>query len=230
MIHDVNTNKADSLPPIEYEEVGFDMPVDTRTYYDNMRRDMLLEGSSDVVAVNMAVLSSKLRQISSGFAITEDESIVEFDTQRAKTLVSLLNEQPERPALIIYEYTKQREQIEAELEQNGSRYISVFGGSDKHEAIEGFKAGKYQYLIAQQNTLSHGTDGLQYACDHIIFFHPLWSNDNTIQSIGRVWRQGQTKPVTCTTLVCEDTVDDLVLARLDGKAEHMSVFLKHLRG
>ena len=85
--------------------------------------------------------------------------------------------------------------------------------------------------MAQQNTLSHGVNNLQYATSNIIFIHPLWSNDNYKQSIGRIWRQGTPfDKVTVTTIVCDKTVDDLVLTRLDDKAINMTNFLQHLRG
>ena len=131
---------------------------------------------------------------------------------------------------MLYEFNHQRKQIEELLDTACVRYMSVYGGSDKEKAIQAFKAKDIDLLLAQINTLSHGTDGLQYCTDTIIFTQPVWSNDANEQAIGRIWRQGQTKPVTVLTVVCDETLDDLVLSRLTSKAEHMKVFLKHLRG
>ena len=228
LIHDVSVVKADVLPPIEQDEFEFSMPTSTRALYDAMRSDMIV---GDVVAVNTAVLSSKLRQIASGFAIDEDSNTVIYDNERAKALGFVLTEQPKRKALIIYEYNRQREQIEQQLDLIGATYTSVYGGSDKDSSLDEFKNTDTQYLVAQANTLSHGCDGLQYPCNWLIFYHPLWSNDTTIQATGRIWRQGTPfERVTVTTLVCDNSVDDLVLSRLDTKAENMNLFLKHLRG
>lgn len=226
LIHDVNTAKADTLPPLYTEEYEFDMPANTRKVYDKMREEMLLEGTdADVVAVNMAVLSSKLRQIASGFAIAEDKTVTVYDSERAAALADLMAEL-NAPALIIYEYDHQRKQIEAALP---CTFASVYGGNRNEAGIEAFKRGELGALVAQQNTLSHGVDGLQLAAHHIVFYHPLWSNDSTEQAIGRIWRQGQRHAVTVTTLVCADTLDDLVLQRLGDKAQHMRAFLHHLR-
>lgn len=227
LICDIKTNKADTLPPIEYEEIVFDMPESTRAIYETMKTELLIEGDSDVVAVNLAVLSSKLRQISSGFVITEDNLVIEYDTERADTLIKILPQ----TALIIYEYTAQRVQIEKCILKAGKKAAYVFGGSDSEKALTAFKSGAVDYLVAQQNTLSHGVNNLQYATSNIIFIHPLWSNDNYKQSIGRIWRQGTPfDKVTVTTIVCDKTVDDLVLTRLDDKAINMTNFLQHLRG
>ena len=231
LIHDVSINKAETLPPIVFDDVVFTMPKDTRTAYDMMRKDLVLEGDSgDAGAANMAVLSNKLRQISCGFVMTEEGEVIEYDTQRARTAVSLFVNECPNGALMLYEFNHQRKQIEEILDTACVRYMSVYGGSDKEKAIQAFKAKDIDLLLAQINTLSHGTDGLQYCTDTIIFTQPVWSNDANEQAIGRVWRQGQTKPVTVLTVVCDETLDDLVLSRLDSKAEHMKVFLQHLRG
>jgi SNF2 family DNA or RNA helicase len=56
----------------------------------------------------------------------------------------------------------------------------------------------------------------------------MWSRDATEQAIGRVWRTGQTKEVNVTTLVCDDTLDDLVMQRVEDRGEWMKLFKKHL--
>lgn len=231
LICDVNTNKADTLPPLIQEEFEFLMPDNTRTLYDSLRKDLLLESSSgDVVAANLAVLSGKLRQLGSGFAITEEGDAIEYDTERAQTLVALL-EEDNTPALILYEYNHQRDQICKVLDDTNKSFTAVYGGNKNDQGVNDFKAGKVRYLVAQKNTLSHGVNGLQFVCNHIIFYHPLWSNDNTLQAIGRIWRQGTPfNQVKATTLVCDKSLDDLVLTRLDTKAENMKIFLNHLRG
>jgi SNF2 family DNA or RNA helicase len=50
------------------------------------------------------------------------------------------------------------------------------------------------------------------------------------QAVGRVWRQGQEKPVTVTTLVCNDTLDELVMARVEDRGQWMKLFRAHLGG
>jgi superfamily II DNA or RNA helicase len=225
LICDVVVSKKDTLPAIEHKEIIFAMPENTRAIYKKMKKDLLIESdSSDAVAVNMAVLSGKLRQIASGFVITEDEETLEFDTARA---AALLHNLPES-ALIIYEYNNQRSHIEKALA--GKKFLSVFGGSDSATAISAFKSGNIDYLVAQKSTISHGIDGLQFATNNIIFYHPLWSNDSYLQAIGRIWRQGQKYPVTSTTIICEHTIDEIVADRLISKSDNMTKFIKHLRG
>ena len=78
--------------------------------------------------------------------------------------------------------------------------------------------------------MSHGVDGLQHDYADVLFYHPIWSRDATEQAIGRVWRTGQEKEVNITTLVCEDSLDDLVVSRVEDRAEWMKLFISHLKG
>jgi len=80
----------------------------------------------------------------------------------------------------------------------------------------------------QLQSMSHGIDGLQNTYNSVCFLQPPWSRDQQEQSIGRVWRQGQKKPVTVTTLVCTDTLDELVVARVEDRGKWMKLFRKHL--
>lgn len=238
LIVDVEYSKTDELPPKEEIELTFDMPASTRKIYDKMRKDMLHEheDGSETVAVNMAVLSSKLRQIASGFSITETKTgrkrdPKEYDIERALTALKWAMDLDGQRGVIIYEYDHQRIQMERIFSDYANvSYTVACGETDTLKAIDKFKKRKAQLLIAQQNTLSHGVDGLQKVCAHLLFFQPIWSADTVEQAIGRVWRQGQSRPVTVTFLICEDTIDDVVLTRVESKGENMKKFLKHLRG
>jgi superfamily II DNA or RNA helicase len=227
ILYNVPSNKAKELPPITEEYSYFDMPVNTRKHYNQMKKDMVLEVGSGVVAVNRAVASGKLRQLGSGFAITEDEQVVEFDTARAEAVHSLVKQHNNDPMVILYEYNHQLAQLRQVLTNYNAVYI--FGGSDKAEALATFIAGEAQLLIAQARTVSHGTNHLQDVCHRLTFMQPCWSADQKIQAQGRLHRTGQTKPVLITTVMCRDSIDVLVENRQESKAENMKLFLAHLK-
>jgi len=217
LIHLIVDRKANKLPPIEYHTVRFDMPVDTRAVYDEMKEEMVV---GDVAAVNEAVKSGKLRQISSGFMYREDGSAVDLDYARYQAMKRWWLGVDDRRGIIFYEYEAQREQILSW--ENLLAYTDVQAFIHESEAD--------QCLVAQINSLSHGVDGLQDVCSDALFYHPMWSRDATEQAIGRVWRTGQTKKVNVTTLVCNDTLDDVAMARVEGNARWMELLTEHLKG
>ena len=205
LVHMIDNDKSKTLPPLHEHIQKFDMPDDTRQIYNDMRNDMVIEEDDlDVEAANAAVRDGKLRQIASGF-IYVDATVATLDHARLNEAVDWSTRLQGEPGLIFYEFVEQRQQLERRF---------------KNTNIE----------LAQVRSMSHGVDGLQHKYADVLFYHPLWSRDSKEQAIGRVWRQGQTKPVNVTTLYCRNTLDDVVVARVEGRAEWMELFKQHMRG
>ena len=217
LVHLVSDNKAMTLPPLREHVIRFDMPDGSREVYNEMKKHMVVD---DVEAANQAVKSGKLRQIASGF-LYDFESKAHFydDTVRITAASDWAHNLGGKRAVIFYEYEAQKFDLLEEFSAGAT------------DSVDGFHRypDLHKYLIAQINSLSHGVDGLQNVCSDILFYHPMWSRDATEQAIGRVWRQGQTKEVNVTTLVCNDTLDDLVMARVEDRAVWMKLFKQHLK-
>jgi superfamily II DNA or RNA helicase len=221
LVHLVEDRKKDTLPPIEHRQIRFDMPASTREVYDAMKKELVAElgGGAEVEAANEAVKTGKLRQIASGFLYDENGKRPisgMLDCARERVFQRFLLDHPGK-LVIFYEYSAQGEDIH-----------QLYGGTtDVDKFMNNPDARR---LIAQFNSLGHGVDGLQDVCSDVVFYHPLWSRDSTEQCIGRIWRQGQAKPVTVTTLVCNDTLDDVVMERVAGNARWMELMTAHLTG
>jgi SNF2 family DNA or RNA helicase len=217
LVHLVEDTKANDLPALHQHVIRFEMPAETRAIYNQMKKDMVV---GDVEAANEAVKSGKLRQIASGFMYNDEGGCNIFDDvfDCARTLlmqqwVFQLSVQKRR-GVIFYEYKQQ--------------FDDIFQLAGMTDSTNDFLKGQGNFLVAQVNSLSHGVDGLQNVCSDILFYHPMWSRDATEQAIGRVWRTGQTKEVNVTTLVCDDTLDDLVMDRVEDRGEWMVKFKQHL--
>tara|TARA_R110000751_G_scaffold2075_4_gene11200 strand:+ start:1347 stop:2618 length:1272 start_codon:yes stop_codon:yes gene_type:complete len=205
----IDDTKADTLPPLRELMLRFDMPETTREVYDEMKKEFVV---GEVVAVNDAVKSGKMRQIASGFAYRENGGYDRYDTARTNEVRRWIAGLGDRRGVILYEFAVQGDDIE--------------GSGD----VEAFKRGEGQVLVAQISSLSHGVEGLQQCASDMLLVQPPWSRDTKEQAIGRLWRQGQPSPVTVTTLVCNDTIDDIALARVAGNAQWMDIFSKHMKG
>ena len=229
LVHALEDDKASQLPKLRERERRFKMPTETREAYDEMRKDMVIE-ALDADAANEAVKSGKLRQLASGFIykqvietgpsgkpITKTVLDHTFDSARAAEAVEWRRTLGRRKGIIFYEFTEQCEMLRARL-------INIT------ESVEAFKQGPRDILLAQINSLSHGVDGLQDVCSDVLFFHPMWSRDAYTQARDRIWRTGQRREVTSTVLVCENTLDDLVLERVEDRGVWMEKFMQHLRG
>ena len=215
MVHSVEDTKITDLPALTKHTMWFDMPAATREKYNEMKKDLLVD---DIEAANEAVKSSKLRQLASGFIYDEFGEGIHLDHTRLDAANDWFLT-CDGPAIIFYEYVAQYDQLRDRFDR---------GRAKATENIEDFKAGNYHILLAQINSLSHGIDGLQDVCADALFYHPVWSRDSSQQAIGRLWRTGQNHEVNITTLVCNDTLDDVVMARVEDRAEWMKLFMQHL--
>ena len=206
LVHMIEDNKAQVLPPLRQKVIKFDMPDDTRQIYNDMRNEMVIEEDDlDVEASNAAVRDGKLRQIASGFCYV-GSMVTTLDHARLDMATNWMDTLAGASGLIFYEFIEQVTQLKKRLK--------FFPNVE----------------LAQVRSMSHGIDGLQYKYADVLFYHPLWSRDSMEQATGRVWRQGQTKPVTVTTLFCRNTLDDVVVARVEGRAEWMELFKQHMKG
>jgi superfamily II DNA or RNA helicase len=200
LVHLVTDDKAKVLPSLRENVLKFDMPAETREIYNEMKKHMVIE---DRESSNQAVKSGVLRQLGSGFYYQDNGVATSLDTARADAAHYWAKGLKGEPGIIFYEFVEQLVQLE-ELPDNIMR--------------------------AQVQSMSHGIDGLQHEFADVLFVQPAWSRDIAEQAVGRVWRQGQTKPVTVTTLVCTDTLDELVMARVEDRGKWMEMFKQHLGG
>jgi hypothetical protein len=202
LVHLITDNKVKVLPTKRETVIKFDMPAGTREIYTEMKKHLVAD---DVEAANEAVKSGKLRQIASGFMYGENGKVsVHLDTKRTETVMDWCAELQDKPGLIFYEFVEQGDQLKRLTPDN--------------------------ITLAQVQSMSHGIDGLQHEFADVLFVQPAWSRDIAEQAVGRVWRQGQEKPVTITTLVCNDTLDELVMARVEDRGKWMELFRQHLEG
>lgn len=223
LVHHIEDTKMVELPELILVEQRFDMPEATRQKYNEMRKDFVTgadENSIMIEAANEAVKSGKLRQLGSGFIYADEEGHKDafpLDAARIDALAEYVQAFSERRKVIIfYEFIGQLGALKSAIP-----YTT--------ESIEEFTNDEEKwFLLAQISAFSHGIEGLQHICHDAVMYHPMWSRDATQQAIGRLWRRGQNQPVTVTTLVCNDTLDDLVLKRVEGRGEFMEMFMKHM--
>ena len=76
-------------------------------------------------------------------------------------------------------------------------------------------------------SVSHGLN-LQKGGHNIVWFSLTYSYEHYSQLIGRLHRQGQKNKVHNHILIAENTIDELVLAKLNAKKDGQQAFLDAL--
>ena len=73
-------------------------------------------------------------------------------------------------------------------------------------------------IFISHNSLGHGLDRLQKAGHIVVWYGLNWSLDLYDQTIARLWRQGQERPVIVHRILIDNSTDLVVKAALERKA------------
>ena len=223
---------ADKLPPLHLVEVACDL--DDRKPYETMKKQFVVEfAEGKITAKTAGTATNKLQQMASGFVYnttrtasatpgkfnTVQESIW-FSQSKFDRLEELLAENQRDNTLIVYEYQEEL----AELKRRYPHAQTL----DDDRAIERWNAGKIELLLVHPKSAGHGLN-LQFGGHKIVFVSLPWSLELFEQTIGRLHRSGQTKPVWCYALLSNKTIDWTIWERLRDKRDLSDIALEELK-
>ena len=203
----------DKLPPLHTVELHCQMDM---TGYNKLKKDFVLD---DVVAVNAAVVTQKLQQMSSGFLYT-DKGPIWTSLHKFDRLEELLEENQHANTLIVYQY---KEEL-AELKRRFKWLVTL----DDDNAIERWNAGQVRLLAVHPKSAGHGLN-LQHGGCHLVFLSLPWSLELYEQTVGRLHRSGQQRPVWCYVMLTDKTVDAKIWTALHDKQDLSTIALEALK-
>ena len=142
---------------------------------------------------------TKIRQIAGGNVLLEGISN-HVHSQKLRWLIDDFiggEYGSKKPLVIWYEFTANGKAIyEALCELVGPEKVAwVHGGTSKNTGavVEGFVAGRIQYIVAHPATMGHGTNGLQKVCSCAVYMELSFSYSQHAQSRARIHRLGMGK-------------------------------------
>ena len=222
---------ADLMPPLHMVEIKCQMDME---HYNTMKKDLVVAfPSATAVATNLAVVTGKLQQMSSGFVYhstttpskspgkfnTSTQSIW-FSSHKFDRLEELLAENQRDCTMIFYMYKE-------ELEELKRRYPHAQTLDDPN-AVERWNTGQIELLLAHPKSAGHGLN-LQHHGNKIVFLSLPWSLEYFEQAIGRVHRSGQKREVWCYILMTENTIDERIYSVLQEKCTLSEIAIAELR-
>ena len=203
----------DKLPPLHTVEVSCKMDMAS---YNKMKKDFVLD---DVVAVNAAVVTQKLQQMSSGF-LYSDNGPIWLSSHKFDRLEELLDENQHANTLLVYQYQEEL----AELKRRFKHLTTL----DDDNAIERWNRGEVALLAVHPKSAGHGLN-LQHGGRHIVFLSLPWSLELYEQTIGRLHRSGQRHDVWCYVFLTDATVDHKIWGALHDKQSLSTIALEALK-
>jgi SNF2 family DNA or RNA helicase len=203
----------DKLPPLHTVEVSCKMDM---ADYNKMKKDFVLD---DVVAVNAAVVTQKLQQMSSGF-LYSDNGPIWLSSHKFDRLEELLDENQHANTLLVYQYQEEL----AELKRRFKHLTTL----DDDNAIERWNRGEVAILAVHPKSAGHGLN-LQHGGRHIVFLSLPWSLELYEQTVGRLHRSGQRYDVWCYVFLTDATVDQKIWRSLHDKLSLSQIALEALK-
>lgn len=223
---------TDTLPPLHVAEMRCDMP--DRTPYEKMKRDMLVNlADTTISAVSAGTVTQKLQQMACGwvydttkvpnpdkpgkFIVTQNP--VWFSDHKFELLDEVLQENQRACTIVAYNF---REEL-AELRRRYPHALTM----DDPDVVNRWNRGEVELLLLHPKSAGHGLN-LQFGGCHMVFLTLPWSLEEYEQTVGRLHRSGQTRPVWVYVLLTNNTVDERIWSGLHAKRNISDVALEEL--
>lgn len=213
------------LPSCNYIEVPVALDARAAKAYAKLEHNMLITvDDTDITALTAASLGNKLLQLGNGAVYDENHHAIPIHDCKLEAFMEQVEALQGESALVFFNFQHDRDRLLEALKHSGLR-VRVY--KDYHDE-EDWNAHKIDILLAHPASTAYGLN-LQDGGNHIIWFGLNWSLELYQQANKRLHRQGQTQPVFIHNLVVQGSMDEDVLAALQGKSETQEGLLNALK-
>ena len=220
------------LPERIFNTVWVNLDRSERKLYDQMQRDKILpllngEVTTDpnydfaIVADQAAQLSGKLLQMANGAVYDENGDVVHIHDQKLDALEEIMEAAHGEPVLVFYNYKH-------DLSRICERFPQAKPLFNSEEMIQAWNRGEIPMLLCHPASAGHGLN-LQFGGHIIVWFGLNWSLELYQQANDRLHRMGQERGVIVHHIAARDTLDERVLAALEGKGATQQGLLDALK-
>lgn len=210
-----------SIPENFITEVEFELTPKHRAYYEQMKRDALLEvEGKDVPAVHAAVLANKLLQIASGGVYDQDHLTHTLGTERYELVAQLVLEREH--CVVAFNWGHQRDALKGLFDKLGITYGVIDGTvstKKRIETVDAFQNGTLRVVLAHPQSAAHGLTLTRGTTT--IWTSPTYDAERYLQFGRRIYRAGQTKRTETIHIAAKDTIDERVYDKLLGKVSNI---------
>ena len=206
-----------------------ELPPAAKVLYKDMEKKMFMElEGHEVEALNAVAKTMKCLQISSGAAYVDGGNAAwkVIHDEKLHALEEVLEEAAGMPVLVAYHFKSDLARLKAKFPQ-GRQLDS------NPQTIDDWNAGLIPVLFAHPASAGHGLN-LQDGGNILVFFTCNWSLEEHQQIIERIGpvrqlQAGHKRPVFIHFILATDTVDELVLERLQTKREVQDILLSAMK-
>lgn len=208
------------------EKVEIDVPIELseaeQQQYAKLERDLILRVTDDttIEALSASALLTKLLQIANGSVYDAEGETHHVHDRKIDALREIVETTGE-PVFVCYWFKSDLARLQAAFPQAVVLDKNV-------ETLNRWNRGEIPMLLAHPASASTGINA-QRGGALMVWFSLTWSLEMYLQMVGRLHRQGQTRPVRVLRLVARGTVDEMALGVLARKKKSQDALLEGMR-
>ena len=189
------------MPEKVFEVRCFDMAKKQRQYYDDIVKD-IQENINQWSKFEFTAKLMKLREVTSGFVINKDQSIIDFENKKEQLLDETLKELGNRQIIVWCQFQHEIETLAAKFGGVGLTSKT----KDRDEIIRNFKNGNINLLFTHPKLIGKGLTFT--GCAYNIYYSLSFSYEEFKQSQDRIHRIGQNDKCTYIILQAKDSIEE----------------------
>ena len=200
-----------------------------RKHYAEMEKAMFTQlDEHEVEAFGAAAKTIKCLQIANGAAYVGDgnDDWKVLHDEKIDALASIIEESAGMPVLVAYHF-----------KSDLARLLKAFPAGRALDAdpgtLKAWNAGRIPVLFAHPASAGHGLN-LQDGGNILVYFSHWWNLEERQQILERVgptrqMQAGYDRPVFVYNLIARDTVDELVIERVESKREVQDILIAAMK-
>lgn len=225
------------LPEWINNDIYISLPIEALEQYRRFEEDFFLQLNEEttVTAVNMAVLSSKLRQFCQGALYVDNETAnmvsnryyEVVNTAKMEAFNEIINQLNGKPTLVPIQFSFEYE----ELKKRYGRVPALIGGVSEKEQkrlIAAWNEGDIPFLVCHPASISHGVN-LQMGGHYITWLALTWNYEHYSQLNGRIRRTGQKHTCIRNRIIIRGTIEERLIKALDYKGCNQQYLLDTIK-
>lgn len=219
------------LPEFHHVERRAPLAPAAAKTYRQLEQDMVTwiqAGGKEVTVTNALTKLLRLQQITSGHLTDDDRKVHVVDTTKRELLKDALEDlDPREPVVVFCRFLHDLNVVEQVGKELGRRYAELSGR--RRDALTGTSTLSPDCDLAGIQIQSGGVGIDLTRARYCVYYSLGFSLGDFEQSLKRLHRPGQTRPVTYIHLLLEETVDAKVYEALRGRKEVVESILAELR-
>lgn len=195
------TDVLKDLPPMTQTDLTLDQSPEERKLYKQIKNELRLEINGEQIPItNALALLMRLRQAANG-VFTDP-----ITPTKTKAVLDLINGLPPGEKIVIFsQFETVISRLAEDLPFKSVKITGAVSSEEREAAVAQFESDPETRVILMT---SAGEKGLNLQCaSYMIQYDLVWSASAEEQRVGRIWRHGQSKPVTIWNLLMSSTVD-----------------------